>query len=272
MNSIVDEKIHSLHLIDPTAKMEHAADKLSILDLRATTENGNQINIELQLQRHTAFNERILYYWAKTYTSQIKTGDPYTLLQKVIQIIIVDFDLLPSCGVHSTFLLTEPSTSTIFSNHLEIHALQLGRVGNKPLQDMSNLEKWLLFFKGNQKEKEEVAMESSAFKEAFEEIERLSRDPETVQLAISREMALRDHIQRMEDAENRGLAIGIEKGIEKGIEQGIEQGIEKGKRAKQVELIVKLHEKSSPLSFIAEVADLSIDEVQEIIQKHANQL
>lgn len=36
---------------------------------------------------------------------------------------------------------------------------------------MNELEKWLLFFKGNDEIKEEIAMESSAFKEAFEEIQ-----------------------------------------------------------------------------------------------------
>ena len=77
VNSILNENIQSLRMIDPTAKMEHAADKLSILDLRAMTENGEQINIEVQLQRHSAFNERILYYWAKAYTSQIKSKDAY---------------------------------------------------------------------------------------------------------------------------------------------------------------------------------------------------
>lgn len=198
---------------------------------------------------------RILYYWANTYTSQIKSRDAYLRLKKVIQIIIVDFELLPSSDIHSTFLLTESSTGTVFSDHLEIHALQLVKQGDKPMHAMSDLEKWLLFFKGNQLAKEEVAMESSAFKEAFEEIERLSRDPDTVQLAISREMALRDHIQRMEDAENRGLAIGMEK----------------GSYTKMVDMVLRLHKVSTPLSVIAEAADLSIEEVQEIIEKRKDQ-
>lgn len=201
----------------------------------------------MQLQRHTAFNERILYYWAKTYASRIKTSDPYKLLKKVIQIIIVDFDLLPSCGVHSTFLLTESSSGTIFSDHLEIHALQLSKTDKKTLHDMNNLEKWLLFFKGNQLAKEEVAMESSAFKEAFEENERLSRDPETVRLAISREIELRDHIQRMQDAEERGM--------------------EKGSQAKMIDMVLRLHKTSTPIYVIAEAPDLSMKEVQEIIEK-----
>lgn len=67
--------------------------------------------------------------------------------------IITDFELLPSIGIHSTFLLIDPSSGVIFFNHLE---------------------KWLLFFKGDQKAKEVVAMESSASKEAFEEISTLT--------------------------------------------------------------------------------------------------
>ena len=70
--------------------------------------------------------------------------------------IITDFDLLPSSGIYSTFLLIDPSSGKVFSNHLEIHALQIGKQGEKSVTDMDDLEKWLLFFKGHQKAKEEV--------------------------------------------------------------------------------------------------------------------
>ena len=85
-------------------------------------------------------------------------------------------------------------------------------------------------------------MESSAFKEAFEEIRKLSMDPDTVQLAISREIALLDHIQRLEDAENRG------------------------DKSARIEMILRLHAKSTPLSFIAEVTGFSIEEIKAIVE------
>ncbi|WP_381428198.1 Rpn family recombination-promoting nuclease/putative transposase [Sporosarcina thermotolerans] len=250
VNSILGGSIQSLQVIDPTNKQEHNDDKYSVLDLRATTDRGERINIEVQLQRHPAFNERVLYYWAKTYTAQFKSSDPYTKLKKVIQIIITDFELLPSSGIHSTFLLIEPSSGVIFSNHLEIHALQMGKQGEKPVTDMDDLEKWLLFFKGDQKAKEEVGMESSTFKEAFEEIRRLSMDPETVDLAISREIALRDHLTRLEEAEIRGK------------NQGKEQTIK--------EFVLKMYDESLPLDLICKLADLSKEEVHLIINGKAN--
>ena len=77
VNSILGGTIKSLRLMDPTNMKRHSTDKLSIMDLRATTELGEQINIEMQLERHTAFNERMLFYWAKMYSSQIKSADSY---------------------------------------------------------------------------------------------------------------------------------------------------------------------------------------------------
>ena len=182
-------------------------------------------------------------------------------MKKVIQIIISDFEMLPTEGIHSKFQLMEPMTGAIFSSHLEIHVIQLPKQQEKSLHDMNNLEKWLSFFKGSQEMKEEIAMESSAFKEAFEEIRKLSMDPDTVQLAISREIALRDHLQRLEDAENRGKA----EGKVEGKAEGKAEGLEEGEKNARIEMTLKLHAISSPLSFIAEVTGLSVEEIKAII-------
>lgn len=141
----------------------------------------------------------------------------------------------------------------IFSDHLEIHALQLVKQGEKPLSDMDDLEKWLLFFKGDHKAKEEVSMESSTFKEAFEEIRKLSMDPETVDLAISREIALRDHITRLEDAKNRGKT----------------EGLTEGDKNARIEMVLNMHAEGLPSKLICKVVNLSSEEVQSIIDTHA---
>lgn len=258
VNSILGGTIESLRLMDPTNTKRHSVDKLSIMDLRATTELGEQINIEMQLKHHVAFHERMLYYWANMYSSQMKSADSYEQLKKVIQIIISDFEMLPTEDIHSKFQLMEPTTGTLFSSHIEIYVIQLPKRQEKPLHDMDNLEKWLLFFTGNHKMKREIAMESSVFKEAFEEIRKLSMDPDTVHLALRREIALRDHIQRLKDAENLGMKIGIDKGIEKGKEQATK------------EFVLKMYDESLPFDLICNLSGLSSEDVQLIINHRAN--
>ncbi|MED2515584.1 Rpn family recombination-promoting nuclease/putative transposase, partial [Bacillus thuringiensis] len=46
LQSSIDEEITSLHLDDPHLPREQKGDKLSILDLRATLNNGIKLNIE----------------------------------------------------------------------------------------------------------------------------------------------------------------------------------------------------------------------------------
>ena len=54
---------------------------------------------------------------------------------------------------------------------------------------------------------------------------------------------------------------------EEGIEQGLEQGLERGITQKQEEVIFKLYQKGKSVEEIADLLDLSIDEVRKILGK-----
>lgn len=53
----------------------HAEDKFSILDVKATDEQGKLYNIEMQIINQVYYCQRALYYWSKLYTSQLAQGD-----------------------------------------------------------------------------------------------------------------------------------------------------------------------------------------------------
>ena len=205
LKAILGETITSVKLTDPTIEIAHAKDKLSIIDLRVRTNRGEQINVEMQYQGHKAFPERMLMYWAKMYSSQDEVQKSYRELKKAIQIVIVNFKLLPKTHFHSMFQLMDPEDRTIFSSHLEMHVMELPKLQVESIIDMNDLEKWLLFMTSDKKTKEALAVESSTLKEALYQIERLSQDPETRRMAISREIQLKDQLQREEDAEFRGI-------------------------------------------------------------------
>lgn len=93
-------------------------------------------------------------------------------------------------------------------------------------------------------------MESSVMKEAWDEIERLSQDPKTVEIALSREFFLRDQLQREEDALNKGHKIGKEEGREEA----------------KVEVILSLYGSGISVQKIAEATTFSIEKVEKIIE------
>lgn len=103
LKAVLGEMITSVRLTDPNVERTHAKDKSSIMDIRVITIHGEQINIEMQVQGHLAFTERMLLYWAKMYGSQCKVSEPYIKLKKAVQIIVTNFNLLPKPHYHSMF-------------------------------------------------------------------------------------------------------------------------------------------------------------------------
>ena len=59
-----------MRLTDSNVKRTHAKDKSPVMDIRVITSSGERINIEMQVQGHLAFAERMLLYWAKMYSGQ----------------------------------------------------------------------------------------------------------------------------------------------------------------------------------------------------------
>lgn len=89
-----------------------------------------------------------------------------------------------------------------------------------------------------------LALGSSAMKEAFEEINRLSQDPQTYWLAISKEIHLREQIQRE-------TKVRI--------------------KERNREIVLKLYRLHIPLEMIAKATKLSIEKVWNIIKSNEGQ-
>ena len=258
LKAILGETISSVKLTDPMIEIAHAEDKSSVMDLRVVTNQGEQINVEMQYQGHKAFPERMLMYWAKMYSSQDEVQKSYRELKKAIQIVIVNFKLLPKSHFHSMFQLMDPEDRTIFSSHLEMHVLELPKLQVESMIDMNDLEKWLLFMTSDKKTKEALAVESSTLKEALSQIERLSQDPETRRMAISREIQLKDQLQREEDAEFRG--------IEKGIEKGKVMGREEGAHLRNRVIVLNMYAENLSAETIAQLTKIPLGDVKGIIE------
>ena len=73
-------------------------EKSSIMDLRLQLNTGERVNVEMQAFPHRGFSERILFYWAKNYISQLKKGEEYEKLCPSYSLIFSQFNLFPCYG------------------------------------------------------------------------------------------------------------------------------------------------------------------------------
>jgi predicted transposase/invertase (TIGR01784 family) len=121
--------IKKIELKNPYNEREFVGDKLTVVDVKATDENGCHYQIEIQLALHPSISARMLYTWSCMYHSQIQKGDKFGELKPVISIWILNESLFDNVDdVHLPFVLYNQKNQLILSKDIAIHLLQLPKL------------------------------------------------------------------------------------------------------------------------------------------------
>ena len=208
------EKIVELEIIDnKQLTKELILDKTGIIDVRAKTSNGENIDIEVQLTDQGNMDKRTLFYWGKMYLENIKQDQDYTSLEKVITINILDFEFLGTETYQSSFHLWEDiEKDYMLTDVVEIHFLELPKFRKKKDKDYreNDIERWLMFLEKDISEttlKELISLDT-AIEKAEQKIEYLSSDEEAMRIYYERERSLHERANMISSAEARGVEKG----------------------------------------------------------------
>jgi predicted transposase/invertase (TIGR01784 family) len=218
LNSVLKDRIEDVILLNTELKKEYIEDKHGILDVRAITDRGINIDIEIQLLNTKYMPERTLYYWAKMYIEQLKSGDKFSKLKKTITINILDFESLPIEKFHSSFHIIEDETGIKLTDVMEVHFLEMPKLyENGKLDENDSLTQWMMFLESKSREVLEMLSEkNNEIKKAYSILQVMSKDKEARALYLAREMAIHDEATRIEEAEERGKIEGIKEGLKEG--------------------------------------------------------
>lgn len=251
LNSVLkhEEPIKSVVINNNDLDRKYIFDKLSRMDIRATTDKDEIINIEIQIKNEHNMDKRSIYHLARMYGSQLNVADHYQSLVRTVCINIINFNFFDNERYHNVYRFLNLYDHTQLTDIAEIHFIELRKL-NLPKGHMhaSMLEKWVDFINTPQnfytkvfavEEKTETEIDAAVKKLQF-----MSLNKEDRQFYEQRHLAILDHNTAIFNAENRGIEQGIEQGIELGkeqgiqlgIEQGIEKGIEKGKEDEKLEI------------------------------------
>ena len=150
--------------------------------------NGRQVSLEVQVENEGDYAECTLYYWARAYSSALRTGSPYSSLPRVIIINIIDY--IYNCAEYrSKFLPLEEKRGDLLSDRMTILYFEVRKLP-KEIQTSNELELVLSLFKAKTDEelKKLEALEVpivsqfiNAYREVvvspeFQELERLRAD------------------------------------------------------------------------------------------------
>ncbi|MFZ7807492.1 Rpn family recombination-promoting nuclease/putative transposase [Bacillus thuringiensis] len=255
LKNSLESPIQSLQFEDPHLHREHEEDKLSILDVSATLNTGTRINIEIQMNNHHDILKRSLYYWSRLYASQLKKGKPYSSLHKTITINLLNFSMFKEYeDFHTTGKLWNIQQQQLLSDDIEIHIVEIPKLLQQWREEKVNpwedsFVRWLLLLPANEDEHlthtlEAIAMnQDPILQKAMDKWEHMSQDASFRKEYEAREKALMDE------------AASIAHALNKGIQQGKRQ------------MILGMHRLQIPIETIAQASELTIEEVQKIIEQ-----
>ena len=246
LEKILKRKIEKISLDkNPILRRELKDDKLGVLDIITELDGKEKCNIEMQLIDKNNIIERMLYYWSKMYTRQIKAGDDYNKLEKTIVILIADFNIkgLEEVEYHSTWKIIETNNvkKLILTDKFELDIIELLKIKGRE-NEKDQLLDWLIFLENPESERVTRKMEENEnLKEAVEKLDRISEDEKMQRIIELREKAIRD--------EHAIYAKGVDDGIEKGIMKIAKSMLKKGMN----------------VSDIIEITGLTKEEIEKLI-------
>ncbi|MEL6777982.1 MAG: Rpn family recombination-promoting nuclease/putative transposase [Cyanobacteria bacterium J06597_16] len=250
--------IEDLQILDPYQAPQIEGIKQSYLDVKAKLNDGTDVIIEMQVLNVLGFEKRVLYNAAKAFSTQLKAGDSYDLLNPVIALTITDFEMFEhSDRVVSRYQLKEKTDLTTYSDDIELIFAELPKF-TKTIDELDSLtDKWLYFLKeaDNLDAVPPNLEKEAAIHDAFEiaQQSRLTRD----EMEVLDKQAMFIHDSR------NAVRLGIQQGLKKGLQKGLEQGIEQGKREERVAIARSLIGKLSATD-ISQITQLSVDEINQL--------
>lgn len=252
LEKILKRKIEKISLDqNPILRRELTSDKLGVLDIITELDGKEKCNIEMQLIDKNNIIERMLYYWSKIYTKQIKAGEDYNKLEKTIVILIADFNIkgLEEVTYHSTWKIMETNYAKklILTDKLELDIIELSKIKGRE-NEKDQLLDWLIFLENPESERVTLKMEENEnLKDAVEKLNKISEDEKMQRIIELREKAIRD-----------------EHAI---YEKGVNDGVEKGSKEKELQIAKNMLKKGIKESDIKEITGLTKEEIEELKRK-----
>ena len=282
INSIVgtEDQVSDITLLNPYNPKNFKQDKLSILDVKATNQDGKRFNIEIQISDEADYDKRALYYWAKLYTEQLKVAQDYSALSKAIGIHILNFTSIPQAkNYHNVFHITEKENGFAYFKDLELHTIELNKFTSDSSEELKDivaktrnaLDMWVAFLtrhdllKADRLPKE---LDNEELKKALHVLDVLNFSEEERELYEDHLKWLRIEANTLkktaEKALAEGISIGKQEGISIGEARGIKKGIEEGENRKAIKIAKNLLSQKIDISTISSATGLSIAEIQKL--------
>jgi predicted transposase/invertase (TIGR01784 family) len=243
-NRVVSVTIENPYLFPPVP-----AGKTSILDVKATDQDGRKFIVELQVGEKEGFDKRVQFYVSRDYSTQIEKGDDYPLLRPTYFIGILNFDFTQNPSYFSTHQTMDTETGENLLKDVKYFFIELTKFHKQEHELVTMVDKWTYFIK-NAHNLHVIPsnVDDEGLKTAYLEADQQTWTKQERDAYFDFGIYLTDIAQ------------------EKLFEH--KKGKQEGAAEKEIELILEMEREGFSIAQIARVTKKSEDEVSEIIAKH----
>ena len=236
----------SVEIINPFNLSEKANNKESIVDLKAVTEDGIIVIIEIQTYSTKNFFERTLYYWSKNYSNILKKGEDYPELKPVISINLIDDILFDKTDnrMHTCYLLKEKNSNKILTDHIQLHYIEIPKFNNDA-NITTELKNWILFLKSNKEE----------------DMSQLLKEDTIFEKAMKKYNYFTDNEDLLNEYDRREAYLVYQSSLMRGAK---EDGFEEGEKNKAISMATAMKKDGADINLISKYTGLTIDEIKKL--------
>ena len=261
LESILGTKIKSIEIKNPEMPPNLLDVKAGTLDLKVAINEDTIIDVEMQVGNENNIDDRETRYLVAMSNDQLKKGELYTQVRKLITISILKFNFYKRNSflniAHMKFENSKPEVyvdmgynreEEILTDKLEMITIELPKFQKQNPSIESTLNQWLWMILGEEEKIKMAVKKNKEIKKAVEIVDTMSMDPAEWELYRSREMAILNYNIAMQNSKKQGEEIGEKR----------------GRKKEKVEIARKLLKKGNSIEEIIEITGLTRDEIEAI--------
>ena len=272
LEAILKKEIQKVTIKNPEIIPYEKGEKRGLLDIKAETEDGTMLDIEMQMEDEKDIDERATSYMGKLISEQLQVGHKYTELKKSIVIFITNYNFLKRNSYHSVGKLKFEKTlkeeyvnfgyeeeDEIASEYIEYHYIELPKYKNKNPKDFTKLDQWMCIFTQNEGGIMLAKKENKEIERAINTLDFISEDPKERERHNSIVMAEYNRLTSQHNFYKAGLQDGIEKRNRTAEKKN---GITKGEKNEKIKIAKELLKLKMPIEQIIQITKLTKEEIE----------
>lgn len=267
INSLLElegaDRVNVIKLLNPQQLPIVEDRKFTIIDILCEDQRGYRYVVEMQLGQHAGFEKRAQLYSSRAYSGQHEAATPYTALNPVIFLGILNYvAFAKEADFKTEHLMLTKTTYKHYLKDIRYFFVELPKF-NKQLSELETIEdKWLYFLRHAPEALEipESLAEEQPIAQAYGILERYKWNE--AQLYAYQHARVNDEVLVAQKE------AGFQEGLEKGKAEGIQEGIEKGRLAERTAMIRQLQSLGIDMETIQKAMNCSKADLNAIVAEN----